>query len=1023
LAFFLLLGMNMEGQTNIYKSYADTVDVIPAQYDHIELGNAGRAIVGNVQKSNIPGFALTGYQGYFQKQMNDLSIDFTRLYIETSNIQNGDGFKRVSFSCISPASNGDYLVGGWRLDPENNNNKKDAIMLRLNASGGVVWYREVPEYMEVYDVIETEQGDIIWLGFGEFQGINPGADVGKPVLFKTSGSGAMIWNRTITDGQDAPITGVLEDIVALGQGQYGVLGTRFYLGGGSLQASRPIYIHLNDSQATPSLAIHQLAFPGSNSDPISDNWQAGGIALAPGGNVILVIDKFVNLTDSQTLLSMNPVTLATSWIFDYDVDSSPSDISIDPSTGIIGVTGLFPSSLSFYSSTGTLLKIQELPTTPNSYGFRSIEYNTGLGNFLGAGLTFQSGTFNKFSVVEHKMPSTTQCGETLPQVNTTQSALSSTTLQSITYPGVPATIALSTFDYNLEEATICGSNCQDPIAVNDTIYACNTADGLSLSLDIIANDTQTNLDPDDLNITNGPFPAGSATFSLSGTNLTVNVTPGFVGTITLDYEFTDDCGTATGQVILFIKDIPIANFSFIGGGVNYTFTDLSTNDPDAWSWDFGDGNTSTAQNPTHSYAMPGIYTVCLTAANVCGSNQYCEELDTDECPLSFTTGDYFAMCQPGPATFPILDNDVLVGPTTIAIDIPPSNGTAFLNGSNELVYNPDPTFFGNDTVWYTVCNPCGVCAFTQVIIEVEPFPTANFSATPASGLTVDFTDLSIDNLLIWDWTFGDGNFSPVQNPTHTYAAPGTYNVCLIVANDCGPDQYCQDVTVGDCPGVDPVDDEFDMCQPGPATFPILDNDFFGGGTLLLTFSTGPANGVAAFNGLNELVYAPNPGFVGTETIVYQLCNDCGNCGTATVTIIVEDAPAANFSGAITGNTVNFTDLSSGSPTSWFWDFGDGNNSTVQNPMHTYAGPGNYTVCLTVANDCGQDQICEDYPIQDCEPIDPVADQFSMCQPGPANFPILFNDFIGGSYTVSIVSPPSSGTASINAFDELVYTPN
>jgi PKD repeat protein len=50
------------------------------------------------------------------------------------------------------------------------------------------------------------------------------------------------------------------------------------------------------------------------------------------------------------------------------------------------------------------------------------------------------------------------------------------------------------------------------------------------------------------------------------------------------------------------------------------FTDLSTGAPDSWSWTFGDGGTSTAQNPSHTYNDPGIYTVSLTATNAYGSD-------------------------------------------------------------------------------------------------------------------------------------------------------------------------------------------------------------------------------------------------------------------------------------------------------------------------------------------------------------------------------------------------------------------
>jgi hypothetical protein len=54
--------------------------------------------------------------------------------------------------------------------------------------------------------------------------------------------------------------------------------------------------------------------------------------------------------------------------------------------------------------------------------------------------------------------------------------------------------------------------------------------------------------------------------------------------------------------------------------LSVTFTDASTNTPTSWAWDFGDGATSSSQNPTHSYPTSGVYTVSLTATNAAGSN-------------------------------------------------------------------------------------------------------------------------------------------------------------------------------------------------------------------------------------------------------------------------------------------------------------------------------------------------------------------------------------------------------------------
>src|ERR1700759_1659050 len=69
---------------------------------------------------------------------------------------------------------------------------------------------------------------------------------------------------------------------------------------------------------------------------------------------------------------------------------------------------------------------------------------------------------------------------------------------------------------------------------------------------------------------------------------------------------------------------PVADFSATPtagcGPLNAQFKDLSTNYPNAWSWDFGDGNTGRQQNPAHTYASPGTYTVSLISRNGSGAD-------------------------------------------------------------------------------------------------------------------------------------------------------------------------------------------------------------------------------------------------------------------------------------------------------------------------------------------------------------------------------------------------------------------
>lgn len=82
--------------------------------------------------------------------------------------------------------------------------------------------------------------------------------------------------------------------------------------------------------------------------------------------------------------------------------------------------------------------------------------------------------------------------------------------------------------------------------------------------------------------------------------------------------------TITKSNYIDVEGVPIANFSANStvGAVpfNVSLTDLSTGVPTSWSWSFGDGNTSTEQNPSHVYSKGGQYTVKLTARNAVGSN-------------------------------------------------------------------------------------------------------------------------------------------------------------------------------------------------------------------------------------------------------------------------------------------------------------------------------------------------------------------------------------------------------------------
>jgi PKD repeat protein len=110
-------------------------------------------------------------------------------------------------------------------------------------------------------------------------------------------------------------------------------------------------------------------------------------------------------------------------------------------------------------------------------------------------------------------------------------------------------------------------------------------------------------------------------------------------------------------------------------------------------------------------------------------------------------------------------------------------------------------------------------------------------------------------------------------------------------------------------------------------------------------------------------YEWSPGDVstGTHTLKAEAIDEEGASAGDEIQLTVNeagDAPVAGFEADQTtiteGETVNFTDQSTNDPTSWSWDFGDGNTSSEENPSHTYSSAGTYTVELTVENDYGSD---------------------------------------------------------------------
>ncbi len=222
-----------------------------------------------------------------------------------------------------------------------------------------------------------------------------------------------------------------------------------------------------------------------------------------------------------------------------------------------------------------------------------------------------------------------------------------------------------------------------------------------------------------------------------------------------------------------------AGFNFTTNQNSATFSNASSG-ATTYFWDFGDGNTSTQASPTHSYATIGTYTVCLTASGPCGTDSVCQTV-TVSCPAPTSA---FSSTATG-ITANFTDNST-AGVNTWLWD--------FGDGSTGSTQNPIHTFPGPGIylVCLTVTSPCGTGTFCDSV-EVCALPSANFNYS-STGLVATFANFS-SSATAYLWDFGDGNTSPMQNPTHTYASPGNYTVCLTVTNSCAADSICSTVSV------------------------------------------------------------------------------------------------------------------------------------------------------------------------------------------------------------------------------------
>jgi len=532
-------------------------------------------------------------------------------------------------------------------------------------------------------------------------------------------------------------------------------------------------------------------------------------------------------------------------------------------------------------------------------------------------------------------------------------------------------------------------------------YVTNCLSNTVSVIDTKMNAVATNVSVGDHPIGISIMPDGSSVYVVNGDDHNVSI----IDTATNSVIDSVDIWRYSQAIGQFIGDIPvvpqpkiypIANFSSnVTSGyapLSVQFNDLSEN-ATGWNWDFGDGATSFEKDPTHTYSVAGKYTVNLIARNENGTDSTLAMITVLQ-PL-LPVANFSSSVTQGYVPFSVKFTDLSQYATGWNWD--------FGDGTYSSVHNPVYVYnkAGNYTVNLTVSNANGTDSKFATITALPVYPVAAFSAFPITGkapLAVTFTDDSTGSPTSWKWSFGDGAYSQAKNPIYTYTEDGKYNVSLTVTNAVGTNTTIKSNYI--------VVSSFRL--------PIANftsNVTSGIAPLNVSFIDTSANNPTAWkwtfgDGTNSTVRNPTHKYTkaGNYTVSLTATNVAGNNTTTKTNYIkVVTKPVATFSASPTSGkaplNVRFADKSTGSPTSWSWNFGDKSTSTAQNPTHKYTKAGKYTVSLTVKNVAGTNtKTMTNYITVNASPVKPVAAFSASPTTGKHPLNVKFTDKSTGSPT-------------------------
>lgn len=318
-----------------------------------------------------------------------------------------------------------------------------------------------------------------------------------------------------------------------------------------------------------------------------------------------------------------------------------------------------------------------------------------------------------------------------------------------------------------------------------------------------------------------------------------------------------------------------------------------------------------------------------------------------------------SLCRPGSANCPPVINYAVFSPGSYIFSAyvagVPANSVSswnwdFGDGATASIQAPAHNFAVADT--YLVClttltaSGCFAAVCDTIVVAAPATCALSFTHTN-QGANYSFTSnaTSPAGIASYEWGFGDGGWSALQNPTHTYTLNGVYPVWLeIFAQDsCFALAYD---TVYHNAGI--CDAEFDFVPTSNNGVTFFNTSYVPQGTsltsLLWDFGDG---GTDTSQYPAPHIYAALGSYVVCLTI--HTSNGCTSTFCDTVTVYPTPSCTPAFSYFNQGCAFSFVNSSTSSTpiTNYSWNFGDGNTSTAANPTHTYAISGSYLACLEI----------------------------------------------------------------------------